>query len=214
MQDNVLAQQEFFLHQKSNSDAKFAIKNEYTIEDYAAYWLAFRWKSAGKKPPQQVSPRTSRVASCLLMVCGVATSIFCLWWRPSNFIACIVFSLLFFAVGVFGTVQGVPKYPRWVQRAWKNYQDQRWTYLGVYFGEHDFEICSSNQAGNSDCRYSYSVIQQLWEDEGHFYIDMGFTGQYMLQKSGFVKGDSADFGRFLEEKVGKPVKWVNGQRPL
>lgn len=200
---------EYLSVRENIKDIEFEIRNRYGIEDFAAYWRGFRWKAPGKKAPKQASPRTVKGAACLLILCGAAITALSLQSWFDSVQGCVV-GLLFMAVGILSAVRGVPEYPFWVQRAWKGYQKQQWTYFDVQFAGNVVRICSHNRLGDSDCCYSYSVIRQLWEDDGHFYIDMRPVMLCILQKSGFTQGSPQAFSGFIAEKTGKPVKWVDG----
>lgn len=100
----------------------------------------------------------------------------------------------------------MPGHPRWVQRAWRTYQKQgeRCIYR---FTEQEFAICAATNSHH----YSYIHLQQLWEDEEHFYLFLGPQSPHMLNKADFTRGDPAAFAAFLAAKTGKPVRPVNGE---
>ncbi len=179
-----------------------------TIDDFAAYWLAFRWKPPGKKPPKQASPRARRLAGFVVLLGGAAIFALNLWLDALSTPYTSFMGILFFAVGLFAVIQGVPEHPYWVRTAWKKYQ-KRGDVFTYRFTPKSFEV----HAKTSDHRYDYTLLQELWEDEGHFYLL--FQSQhtpFMLNKTGFTQGDPTAFAPFLEEKTGKPIRWVNGER--
>ena len=178
-----------------------------TIEDYAAYWYGFRWKPPGKKPPKRASPQARRAAGAVVLLGGIAFLALGLRLDERSAPVSVGMGLLFSAVGLFAAVRGVPQYPYWVQRAWKNDQ-KRGAVFTYRFNQEGLEV----HAKTSDHRYDYVLLQQLWEDEGHFYLFLDQPTPFMLNKTGFTQGDPAAFPAFLQEKTGKPVQWVNGKR--
>lgn len=178
-----------------------------TIDDFAAYWLAFRWKQPGRTPPKQVSRRTQTVLNWAMLLGGALIFALGLWLREYGTTYITVFGLLCIVLGLFTVIRGTPEYPYWVQRNWKNYQ-ARGEDCTYRFTQNGFEV----HAKTSDHRYDYALLQQLWEDEGHFYLFLGQPMPFMLNKSGFTQGNPAAFSVFLQEKTGKPVQWVNGKR--
>lgn len=188
---------------------EFEIHNNYTIEDFVAYWRGFRWKAPGRKPPKQASRHAMKLAAWLLLLAGGVMLGIGLWvWEESGPVpACM--GLMFFCAGIFAVLRRVPEHPYFVRKAWSNYQKQGENYT-YRFTEMGIEIHTKN----SDHRYDYVYAQQLWEDEGHFYIFMGQTTPHILNKIDFTQGKPEEFVAFLAEKTAKPIKWVNGERPL
>lgn len=178
-----------------------------TIEDFAAYWLGFRWKQPGKKPPKQVSRRTQTALNWVMLLGGVLLLVLNLRYREYSTPYTTLFCLAISALGLFTVIRGTPEYPYWVQRAWKNYQKHGEAYT-YRFTPEGFEI----HGKTSDHRYDYSLLQQLWEDEGHFYLFLDQPTPFMLNKTGFTQGGPEAFPAFLQEKTGKPIQWVNGKR--
>lgn len=187
---------------------EFEIHNNYTIEDFAAYWRGFRWKAPGRKPPKQASRRAMKMAAWLLLLAGGMMLGIGLWvWEESGPVSACM-GLMFFGAGIFAVLRRVPEHPYFVRKAWSNYQKQGENYM-YRFTEMGIEIHTKN----SDHRYDYVYVQQLWEDEGHFYIFMGQTTPHILNKIDFTQGKPEEFAAFLAEKTAKPIKWVNGERP-
>ena len=178
-----------------------------TIEDYAAYWYGFRWKRPGKRPQKQVSRRTQTLLNWAMLLGGALIFALSLRYKEYNTTYATVFGLLCAILGLFAVIRGVPEYPYWVQRAWKN--DQKRGEVFTYrFTQESFEV----HAKTNDHRYDYALLRQLWEDEGRFYIFLDQPMPFMLNKTGFTQGDPAAFSVFLQERTGKPVCWVNGER--
>ena len=178
-----------------------------TIDDFAAYWRGFRWKQPGKKPPKQASPRAQKLAGWVLLLGGVAFLALNLWLEAHATPYTTFLCLLFSALGLFAVIRGTPEHPYWVRKAWNLYQKRGESYT-YRFTQDSFEV----HGKSSDHRYDYSLLQQLWEDEGHLYIFLDQRAPFMLNKSGFTQGNPAAFSVFLQEKTGKPVQWVNGKR--
>lgn len=194
-----------------SENVKFEIQNEYSIEDFKDFWIGFRLKSPGKAPPEQVSSHSMRVLFWFLIFAGVTIEIAYLCLHPVVNMPYLKYAWIFCIPGIIGLIRGVPKHPRWVQKVWKSHQKQQWKYFIVRFTEDDFQLYSSNRFGNSDCRYSYSFINQLWEDKRHFYIGTSGNALHILQKSGFIQGAPSDFVGFIAEKTGTPVQQINGE---
>lgn len=186
----------------------FEVQTNYTIEDFAAYWRGFRWKAPGRKPPKQASRRGQKIAAWILVLAGGLVAAVGLWLGPRSEPLAVRMGGLAFVLGLVSALRRVPEYPYWVQRAWKNHQKQREdrTYR---FTEQGIEIHTET----SDHRYDYVHLQQLWEDEGHFYLFMGQQTPHILNKADFTQGAPSAFAPFLSEKTGHLVKWVNGDRP-
>ena len=195
-----------------HSNARFEIQNKYSIEDFSDLWLAFRLKTPGKAPPKQLSSHGMRMLAWFMILTGAMIESVYLWLRSIIDLPFFQYAWIFSIAGIILLIRGVPRNPRWVQKAWKNYEKQQYRSLIVRFMEEEFEICSHNQSGKSDCRYSYSFVDRVWEDEKHFYIKGKPNALYILQKSGFIQGSLSDFPEFLTEKTGLPVQWVNGAR--
>lgn len=194
---------------------EFEVWQNYTVEDFAAFWYGFYDKSPGKKPVSRISDRGMRLGGWLFLAAGGLLLAVCAL-NPLHFEpvpgAVIGMGLAFLALGVVTLVQwrpgDAPVHPRWAVRAWKKWSRQepglRWRYRLTPEG---LELHNSS----SDHRYDYSHLRPVWEDEGHFYLSLDGQVWHILSKSQFTQGDPTRFAAFLKEQTGRPVSWVNGE---
>lgn len=186
----------------------FEIHSNYTIEDFYAFWRGFRWKEAGRKPPSQVSRPVRRRIAYLMFLAGVVLTVAAWLLRDVFNPAFRYLGLGCLVVGAAAVVWGAPQYPHWVERNWRRYR-QRGQLMRFSFTEDSFEV----HTPTSDHRYDYALIRELWEDEGHYYVGLNVQYRYVLRKDSFSAGWPDVFAAFLTEKTGKPVRWLNGDRP-
>lgn len=70
-----------------------------------------------------------------------------------------------------------------------------------YFGEENMAATANGQ----ELAHAYSAFKTVAESEDYFVLFQNPKMGYVLPKSGFVKGQPADFSKFIAEKTGKPV---------
>lgn len=194
---------------------EFEVCQNYTLEDFTAFWYGFYDKRPGKKPVKRISDRGMWLGGWLFLLGGGGLLAVC-WLNPLGFQpvpgSMVLMGAAFLVLGVVTLVQrrpgGSPVYPRWAKRAWKKWSRQdpelRWRYR---FTPEGVELHN----GGSDHRYDYSHLQKVWEDEGHFYLTLDGRVWHILNKSQFTKGNPEQFALFLAEQTGGPVRWVNGE---
>lgn len=194
---------------------EFEVCQNYTLEDFTAFWYGFREKRPGTKGVQRLSDRGMRRGGWLLLLLGGFVTLM-YWPDPLNLQLPLMMAWpgpFFLVVGAMIVIQRRPGQaeslqPYWAQRAWKKWSGQdpelRWRYR---FTPEGVELHNSG----SDHRYDYSHLQKVWEDEGHFYLTLDGRVWHILNKSQFTKGNPEQFALFLAEQTGRPVRWVNGE---
>ena len=58
----------------------------------------------------------------------------------------------------------------------------------------------------SECRYDYSVLQDVWTDGAYYFLYIDRGNAYVLKYTDFTQGDPAAFGAMLARWTGKPVR--------
>ena len=198
---------------------EFKISLDYTIEDIAAYWRGFMQKRPGRRAVREASPRALRLGGWFFLVGGAVSLLAWPMFRdlvlPGLFglmLRTPLAGLLEVGIGLSLLRQsrqspGGPPYPRWVNRAWKKYQETGPLYTCCFTEDgawiHDCK---------SDHRYRYEALEALWEDGERFYLVIpGSRGLYILNKHRFALGNPADLPAFWTERTGKAVRQDNGE---
>lgn len=200
----------------------FDISLDYTIEDLNAYWRGFMRKRPERRGAKEASPRALRLGGWFFIVGGVVSLFAWPMFRDHLDLSMrgleglLLFLMRTPLAGVLELALGIsllrqsrqppegPPYPRWVNQAWKKYQESgrlyncRFTEDGVWV--HD---------SKSDHRYDYEALEALWEDPDRFYLVLpGNRGLYVLNKARFTAGSPEDLPGFWAERTGKAVKPV------
>ena len=218
---------------------EFEIRLEdYIIGDFAAFWHGCMRKRPGEPSPDAPPPKpmlaAGRFCSWFFIVMGPLCISNSLWQGQSMCLegtgAAIWFLNLCLTTplgGVLVVVFGVlclwqlrknaespsdpmsPPYPRWAKRAWKRYRAR--AALGLRSCRFNGEGCWLHDA-QSDHRYDYGMLEQLWEDAGHYYLVLPRSQIYILPKRSFTKGAPEDLPALWQERTGTPVLPVSPAR--
>ncbi|MEY8386669.1 YcxB family protein [Oscillospiraceae bacterium 38-13] len=206
---------------------EFEIRLDYTIEDFADFWYGFVRKKPGR--PLSASddpPAWARALGCFFcwffIVMGIVSVVNSLVQGRSMYEEKLGFLMNLFLTTPLGGVLEIafgalglralrqasagyllhPPYARWVRRMWKKYQETGPLYSCRFTGDgcwvHD---------SKSDHRFDYACLNRLWEDGGHFYLELQGKPQriYILPKRSFTEGTAGDFPAFWTERTGKQV---------
>ena len=84
----------------------------------------------------------------------------------------------------------------------------RWPDKGAALDFRFTEAGFSYRTPVSECRYEYSVLRELAEDGGYFYLFITGEMAYVLKKTDFTRGAPEEFRKFLEERTGKTVQFM------
>jgi len=72
-----------------------------------------------------------------------------------------------------------------------------------------YEDCFVTYTPVSDSRIDYSVIEQVIEDQDHYFLFISANTAHILRKDSFTQGDPMEFYAFITEKCGKEIKYIN-----
>lgn len=84
---------------------------------------------------------------------------------------------------------------------WKNYPNKEMKTVFTFYSD-----CFWYKTSVSECRYDYSVLQDIWTDGTYYFLYINQRDAYVLKKADFTQGDPAAFGALLSQWTGKPVQ--------
>ena len=87
------------------------------------------------------------------------------------------------------------------QSIWKNYPNKEMETIFTFYPEGFWY-----KTPVSECRYDYSVLEDLWTDGTYYFLYIHQGNAYVLKKADFTQGDPVAFGAMLSQWTGKPVQ--------
>lgn len=110
--------------------------------------------------------------------------------------------VLLFALGVFCIVYPFYAPYKMTRNSQNSYRKYPSRVAHYYFRSEDFRLSGIQ----SSTVYPYFQVAKAYETKNYFYLYFGEEQAYYVKKSEFIKGDPAEFRKFLKEKLGKEFK--------
>lgn len=183
----------------------FQVKQVFEKKDVSAVVRALGQQKKTLRALRSISRICFMVVGLLL----VWISVVGIWSGLSGFLhgeeiswAGLPLDLAFLALGVLLCVRRSNHYLTWL--SWRRYKEK-----GMVLTYEFYEDCFTEQTSVSSSRYDYSVLENILEDQNHYFLFVNSNVAHVLRKDGFQEGDPKAFGSWLAGRLEKKIIMIH-----
>lgn len=110
--------------------------------------------------------------------------------------------LAFLAMGLLLCFRRNNRYLTWL--SWRRYKEK-----GMVLTYEFYDDCFTQQTPVSSGRFDYSILEDILEDQNHYFLFVNSNTAHILRKDSFQEGDPAAFGAWLTGRLGKTIQKIH-----
>lgn len=162
-----------------------------------------------RKKAVRVLRRISRICFVIIGLLLILFSVSGIWSGLSGFLrgeeiswAGLPLDLAFLAMGLLLCFRRSSRYLTWL--SWRRYKEK-----GMVLTYEFYDDYFTQQTSVSSSRFDYSILEDILEDQSHYFLFVNSNTAHVLRKDGFQEGDPAAFGVWLAGRLKKTIQKIH-----